>query len=415
MKKIIEKYGVEIGLVLFITLAILMFSLTKTQAQNNWSYTSPDLFGAIHQNKTFAQAGKDQAYINSNYPGFGFTTATMVDAAAWNKAVKQSISTGKMIIAHGTYWVNNDSIVFPKAFKKLKITGNWSLNVTGTNNSPVFTRPRPTDNSDANVMIGAYVDIDGGYIGSYGIPVNRIGIDLGPTYNSEYRHIVTEQLSEAIHLRFALNSGVAWCEALSCISGWTADMGNWPGAGTANSQSNVTSFDHCRFYADDNSNYAFGIYACSGVVLSNNIIEGFKVRAGIDFDALGATVVKSFNVYNTHFECVNGATEGAIKLRLSGGMAVIDGIFGQYASVMINAFNYGGASSVHLLHSVYWVPDPVKKYFVNSNCSWLFEENANIVITPNEYSQKFSGTPVQQLPGNQYQLQNNWYWCVITM
>ena len=41
---------------------------------------------------------------------------------------------------------------------------------------------------------------------------------------------------------------------------------------------------------------AFGIIAASGCVVEDCIIEGSSVRAGIDFNGQGSTVVKDFTV-----------------------------------------------------------------------------------------------------------------------
>jgi hypothetical protein len=185
------------------------------------------------------------------------------------------------------------------------------------------------------------------------------------------------------------------CENQYCVKGWTADIGNWPGAGTANSQSNVTTFDHCRFNAASNSDYAIGIYACSGVVLRDNIFEGDKVRVCVDYDAKSSTVVKSFAAYNTHVEMVNGCTQAAFNLKLAGGIAVIDGIFGQYASYMVDAVNQGGNCVIDIQHQVYWVPNAsTGKYYKNNGCAWNIRCSGNLLFDPQDAVNKFAGTPV---------------------
>lgn len=392
MKRFFENWGAALVFGLLVIVVIMLVGLTKTHAAE-LPYISPDNYGAKHQLITLGQLGKTQADINTIYPGLGCTPGTMVDAAAWRKALSKAGSTGKQIIAFGTYFFGNDSAAFPKFFRVITISGGAYINVTGTNGSPVFTRPRPTDNGDANIMIGAFVNINGLQIGCQtGGQANRIGIDIGPTYNSTYTKVDCFSLAEAIHLRFALNTMITMCEAQYCNRGWTADMGNWPGAGNANSQSNETTFHHCRFNAD-NSDYGIGIYAASGCVVQSCIIEGISVRVGIDYDSKGSTVVKGVKVDNSHFECVNGATEAFIKARLSGGIMTVSRCFGQYAAVMVDASTSGAAYPFVLVeYTLYWVPSPTGKYFKNNGCNWALNYNDNFSSNHADFRNMFSGT-----------------------
>lgn len=386
MKKLIAISLIALNFVFF---AIIPQSRGATELP----YVSPDQYGAKHQLITLGQLGKTQSDINAIYPGLGCTTGTMVDAAAWRKALSKAGSSGKMIIAFGTYFFGNDSAAFPKSFRSISIWGGAYINVTGTNGSPVFTRPRPTDNGDANIMIGSFVNINGLQIGCQtGSQANRIGIEIGPTYNSVYTKVDCFSLAEAIHLRFALNTQINICESQYCNKGWTADMGNWPGASNSNSQSNLTTFNQCRFNAD-NSDCAVGVLAASGCVVNNIIIEGLQVRVGIEFDSKGSTVVKDLTVYNIHFECVNGATEACVKARMLGGILVIDGAFGQYPAVLVDASQIAGTYPfIEVKHSRYWVPHPSKKYFVNNGCNWALNYNENMLASASDAPNKFTGT-----------------------
>ncbi len=391
-KRFIENWGTAILFGMLICVMILMVSLTRSQAET-LPYLTPDQFGAKHGAITFRELGKNQTWCNTNYPGMSVTPDTRVDAAAWTKALHKAGETGKMIIAFGYYDFGNDSAIFPKNFRCITITGGAYIRVTGTNGSPVFTRPRPTDNGDANIMIGSFVNINGLQIGCQtGSQANRIGIEIGPTYNSMYTRVDCFSLSEAIHLRFALNTKLTMCEAQYCNRGWTADMGNWPGAGNANSQSNETTFEHCRFNAD-NSDYGIGIYAASGCVVQSCIIEGVQVRVGIDYDSKGSTVVKGMKIDNSHFECVNGAAEAFIKARLSGGVLTVSRCFGQYAAVMVDASTSGAAYPfVEVSHTLYWVPSPTGKYFKNNGCNWALNYNDNFSSNWADFRNMFSGT-----------------------
>lgn len=403
------------GILAMITMVMLMFNLTRSHAEV-LPYVTPDNYGAKNQLITLGELGMSQAKINSVYPGLGCTPGTTADAAAWRKALSKAATTGKMVIAFGTYFFGNDSVILPKFFRVITIYGSPYINVTGTNGSPVFTRPRPTDNGDANMMIGAFVNIMGLQIGCQtGGLANRIGIDIGPTYNSMYTHVDCFSLAEAIHLRFALNTKVFMCEAQYCTIGWTADMGNWPGAGNANSQSNETTFEHCRFNASYNSDYAFGIYAVSLNVVQSCIIEGERVRVGIDYDSKGSTVVKGMKIDNIHFECVNGATEAFIKARLSGGELTVSRIFGQYPAVMVDASSSGGTYPfVEVAYVQYWVPHPTGKYFKNTGCNWALNYNDNFSSSAADFKNMFSGTQPNYCPGPNGGCGGNTYTALLT-
>ena len=372
------------------------------------SWIDPDDFGAVHSNLTFVEAGINQEELNRNFFGIGATLNDPVDWGAWQMAIQEAALSGRMILAAGDYYIRDKQILFPKYFRSVTIQGaSCYLHVSGGGGSPLFFRPAPSDNSDANQMINSFVRLEGIQAGNRDSFVNRIAFDLGPTYNSIYRGIDCFNMAEAVHLRFALNTEIDMCTATNCLRGWTADMGNWKGASNSNSQSNHTTFNHCRFYAAEQSDYAFGVYASSGCTVSNCIIEGEQVRVGCDFNAKGSPVVKDFLVTNVHFEAVNGAKEAFIRLRMQGGIAVIDRVFGQYPAYLVDAEAANGTHCfVEVAHVAYWVP--VKgKYFKNTGVSWALRYNDNMLFSASEAPTKFAGKmpvycegPVRQCGGS---------------
>lgn len=411
MRKFTENWATPIAFLIIVIISLFFVRLSKADVI---PYISPDQYLAKHQDVTIRNLGKDQNFINTNFPGLGVTMDTRIDAAAWRKAFQKAAQTGKPIIAYGTYYFGPDSALMPKNFRVITITGGAYIQCTGTDGNPVISRPRPTDNGDANIMIQSFVNIDGLQIGCQtGGQANRIGIDIGPTYNSIYRKVDCFSLTEAIHLRFALNTRIELCEAQYCFRGWTADMGNWPGASNSNSQSNVTTFHQCRFNAD-NSDYAVGVMAASGCVIESIIIEGTSVRAGIDFDSKGSTVVKDLTIRNIHFECVNGSTEACIKARMLGGILTVDGAFGQYPSVLVDASQIAGTYPfVEVSHSRYWVPHTTKKYFVNNGCNWALNYNENMLQSATDAPNKFTGSTVSYCPAPAGQCGANTVSCLL--
>lgn len=91
---------------------------------------SPDDYGATHSTQTFAGAGLNQSYINANYPGVGAVTTDIIDWAAWQMAINVAVSTGKMLMSYGSYYINH-TIKIPKYINKgLRIFGSTILHPT---------------------------------------------------------------------------------------------------------------------------------------------------------------------------------------------------------------------------------------------------------------------------------------------
>lgn len=358
---------------------------------------TPEEFGAVRQNVTFAQLGISQSTINSKFPGIGATTSDYVDWAAWQMAVKAACTNGGSVKAKGgTYYIGPKSIKIEKYSKYFQIDGSYAK-LVGTGTDPIFGRTSPNDNSDANVMVDLRCTFRNLVLKGSN---SQIGIDIGPSYGAYYQNILGETLKECIHLRFALRTTVDNCFATNCISGWIADRGNWPGSSNSNSQSNHTTFRSCRYFGS--GDVAFGVYAASGCVIEDCIIEGLSCRAGIDFNGQGSTVVKDFTVRNTHFECSNGATEAFIKVRMLGGLVTIDKVFGQYATILADIGATGGYVTAKISQVSYWLPKN-NKFFNNAGAvGWILEYNESPLNTNTPTTTVptwFNGTPVQNCGG----------------
>ncbi len=376
-----------------------LFKMGETQIYltgNATDYT-PEQFGAIGSNQTFVQRGISQSYINTNYPGIGATTTDNIDWAAWQMAVKMATTNGGSVKAKGgTYYIGAKSIMIEKYAKYFEINGSY-CRIVATGANPIFSRTSPTNNGDANVMVDLRCTFRNLVLKGTSA---QIGIDIGPSYGAHYQNILGESLGECIHLRFALRTTVENCFATNCNVGWIADRGNWSGSSNSNSQSNHTTFRSCRYFGA--GDMAFGIYAASGCVIEDCIIEGTSVRAGIDFNGQGSTVVKDFTVRNTHFECANGASEAFIKVRMHSGIVTIDKVFGQYASILADIGATIGYVTTEISHVSYWV-SLNGKYFNNAgNVGWvlLYNENPLNTNTPTTTVPTwFNGSAVQNCGG----------------
>jgi hypothetical protein len=374
-----------------------LFRYKGSDITNSIEY-SPEEFGAIRQNSTFAQLGISQSTINTNYPGINANVTDYVDWAAWQMAVKAASTNGGTVKARGgIYYIGPKSIMIEKYSKYFEINGSYAR-IVSTGTSPIFNRPSPSDNGDANTMVDLRCTFRNLVLKGN---TSQIGIDIGPSYGAYYQNVLGETLGECIHLRFALRTTIENCFATNCVSGWIADRGNWSGSSNSNSQSNHTTFRSCRYFGS--GDVAFGIYAASGCVVEDCIIEGSSCRVGIDFDGQSSTVVKDFTVRNTHFECTNGATESFIKIRMHSGLVTIDKVFGQYASILADIGATVGYVTAEISHVSYWVFKTGKAFNNAGNVGWIFQYNENPLTTTTPSTTVpnwFNGTAVQSCSGS---------------
>lgn len=363
----------------------------------NASDWTPEQFGAINANLTFSQKGISQTMINSLYPGIGATVSDNVDWAAWQMAIKSATANGGGVKAKGgTYYLGARQLTVDKYAKGFQLDGNYSKLVS-TGDVAIISSPTPAGNGDAIVMVERKFTIKNIYLQGTS---TQIGIDLGPSYGAVYESVFGISLGEVIHLRFALRTIVNNCFATNCSKGWIADKGNWSGANNSNSQSNQTTFSNCRYFGA--GDVAFGIYASSGCVVENCIIEGTSVRVGIDVDGNSSTVVKDITIQNIHFECTNGASEAIIKIRLHSGTATVNKVYAIYSSILVDA----GATVGYLtmrVSNVSYCSSVNGKYFNNAgNVGWILEYNENPLVTNTPATTVptwFNGTAVQSCSG----------------
>lgn len=296
---------------------------------------------------------------------FIVVVGTGSDDIAINQAVADNNISKKPIYLIGNITTTSITSI-PKNSYRLTISGygaKW--------NTPGIRRVAPTDNSDANLLIIARHIIEGVEFVSNG---SGTCLDLGPSYMSAYRDLKFDSFSEAIHLRFALRTTIANCEAVNCVNGFIVDYGNWTGADNANSQSNQTTIEQSRCYMPSNGNIAIGVYAASGVVVRDVVIEGHICTVAIDFDGKNSNVVKDFTIDNVHCELVKGTSSVFLKVRLAGGTVTVNKVFGQYASNFLDAYSTSGLGFVQISNVPWWV-GLNGKYFTTSNITLDFKYN----------------------------------------
>lgn len=340
---------------------------------------------------TTAQVGA----ATSSYPGIGCVSTDTLDWANLTYALALGNQKKKGVFSSGVFKVNKMVDLGKNSYRT---SWNGFLNTevqSQFNTESVVGRPKPTDNADANLMIQATYNIQQVTIkGNSG----QTCFEPGPTYSSLYSQIRTEGGTTSMHLKFNLNARVVLCDAAFCQYGFIADMGDWTGATSSNSQSNHTQFIQCHASGGTSAalgKVGFAAYASSGVKFQDCIVEWYGFERGIDADYKNSTVVKSGGVFNCHIEGISGNRGSAsgdafFRVRMPG-TYTINNSYQQYAGCMINAGTSAGQLQL-IVEQIPWVVKPSDgKLFVNAgNCFFDFRDNgAGDLCNPNNFSSLF--------------------------
>lgn len=347
---------------------------------------SPDNYGAVKTTRTLSEAGFNQTRIDTTYPGIGATPSDQVDWAAWNYCTSVA-PDGAIIIASGNYYLN----------KGIKFANNKRVYVYGgilnavNNNVWTFlyrTAPGLSDSianlQNANRFTFNNMTINGNF--------TQIGHEMQGSYSAEYNNIQYNRLTDCGIMNFELNTKVSYCISNGCARGWT--VGYLPGLLMSFYQSNNVHFYACQFRgnpAPSPSEYAFKFRAVSGCVVDKCIIEGKQVINGVEFDDENVGTVFEFRINATHFECEQGATNAAVKIRSRQGIIIIDGMFGQSSALLADCFSYTGNTRVIVKNVPYWVANSSGKMFRNQECSYLFENCLDDMYRATDIPSLFTG------------------------
>ncbi|MDE2101687.1 MAG: hypothetical protein KGL39_30860, partial [Patescibacteria group bacterium] len=256
--------------------------------------------------------------------------------AACTAAVASMNATvgGTLIFPAGTYNFTTPCLIksITNGILKINLSG---ANLTTTSVIAIFDR-FPTDDADAQNMVSARVEIDGGFFTGNN-QVGQYAIRLGATYSSHINGAVLNNFDIALDLQFSLNARVTnvrcFRSTTYCV---TAREGQWSGATTNNSQSNAVVFENVRDYSLIGQIASFYIHGSDGVIIRNGICEGENpVQCILNNDDRAATV-KSFKVDGLHVE--NTASNSIITIVGSGGgVMTFENIFNQTTPTFIDA------------------------------------------------------------------------------
>ncbi len=316
--------------------------------------------GAIYQNKTFKQVGITQGEISAKYPGYSFTINDNPDYAA----LQYCVDNYKGIELYGDLYINKKVIV--KRDKLSLYINLRGYTITGT--AGVIEREPPRSMEEANTMVEAKYIFQNGWINTPGNALKP-----GPGYGHIAENIRFQNCDTCLKYEFSLKSGAENIEFNNVNNALIFDRLYIAGATNANSQSNSGWSNNIRVYFSQTGSTGIGAYAASGMNGNNLIFEGHRCRAAIDVNTQSSTVVRDCNFNTIHFEVVNKPIEAAFKFRTAAGMYRLNGIFGQYPGIMIDAESSTGNASVKVDNIVYWPTS--EKIFKGKNIGWIFNDN----------------------------------------
>lgn len=381
-------------------------------------YVTPQQYGALNATTRFVDLGINQATIDLTYPGIGAVITDTVDWASLQYAINESLANNKPLRTYGTYYINKALIVQPTAYEVEWVWegGGATINTTNNNAFTVVTigvatqqETTPLVPSDAMWLVNNTYNVSRlkVYINS-----NQIAFNFGPSYSSRYEQLLVSGngSDSGIKAIFNLNAVFANCNIRGCLNSLrlSSGFGLWINATTSNSQCNHTTIENCRVSWQDVSTPAetgFDIVDASGVTISDSIIEGTRVKKGINLYS-ELTTVLTFNAKNMHYECTQGtATAGNNQAffysRTLGGLFTLDNIYGQYACILADTgiSTGGGSTTLKLSNTRYWVAQSSKAFYNAGNTTYISDFNDEIFFLSASWPGLVAGTAISLCGG----------------
>lgn len=354
----------------------------------------PQMFGAT--NSTSTMSALTQTEINTRFPGVSATPSDTWDYAALAYAILQAKQSGKPLFTIGAYHLSK-GVQLPSQVQFIRWHGNGA-NIFTTNNNTyeVVGRIQPTSLLDAQNQLNSRFHIDDLYIHANS---NQIGFAPGPATTSTYNGICCGGGKVGFQLQFSLNTKVVSCEAKNATTGFLISHDDFVGSSQDNSNSNMTTLEHCRVYSDlaGGSSIGFEARSVSGFRMENCTIEGKKVNTPIFINGNGSSTVKAADIVNCHYECLDGLedNEAFIKVRLTGGLVTIADIIGHYNGHMVDGMGTVGPVDIEIENVSWWVPESGNKWIRNSGmASFHFIRCRNLGTDHTIIPSLVSGTPL---------------------
>lgn len=381
-------------------------------------FITPQLYGALNSTATFASLGINQSTINATYPGTGAVTTDTVDWAALQYAINESLSTGKALRTYGVYYINKGLVVQPTGYETEWTWEGNGATVQSTNNNtftlitvgtPTQQETTPLLPTDAMWLVNNTYNISRLKVR---IDTNQTGFNFGPSYSSQFSQLLVfgNNGGTGIKAQFNLNATFSNCNIRGCLYGFRLSSGDtlWTSATTSNSQCNHTVFQNCRISWQSlvvPGEIGFDIVDSSGVGIYDSIIEGTKVKKGINlFSQL--TTVLTFNARNVHYECtqgtaVAGSDEAFFYSRTLGGLFTLDNIYGQYTAILADTgiSSGGGSTTLRLSNTRFWIDKSGAAFNNAGNTNYISDFNDSIFFLSASWPGLVAGTAISLCGG----------------
>lgn len=354
-------------------------------------YLCPQAFGAIGEDKTFAQIGWTQEKINNTYPGITVTTSDNVDWAAVQYCFYKQKIEGKAIFWYGNLYMGNDDVVLAKELLSSSVYGGMANIFSRA--ATVFRRETPADNGQANVMITNAQYHWQDFAIRCQNNLTQTGIRLFSVYPVRMECVKVYNANRGFNMIFCLQGVMESCEANTCNDGFYLEDGTTYYTTTKDwSQNNVFKFESCRAYMPTSGRYGFYVGSSNTVYNNNPVIEGFHCNSAIFVNGNNSTTVKGTTILGAHVEVTGTIYQGAyiqnpidvaaFNIELAGGTAIIIDPYGQHPCKMVRIKATQGYIYAVIQWCQWWesrtsgVANPSGKMFENAGGgSWTFREN----------------------------------------
>ncbi len=316
--------------------------------------SSPEAWGAVHQNLTFAGAGYNQSYINTFYPGVGAVTTDQIDWAACQASYNWSKDNGWWH-GQGMYYVNK-GILFSDSKKTNAI--NFAFTAV---NSTAFTfvyRTFPASDSVANVQANAKCTFNNFWFEGGTTSCTQTGINIQGCGRVQYSNINGSNLARLITANFQLEGLAVSTNCNECTEG--IYIGYLAGFDPTFFQSNNFTVDKFRMRGRQRSGgvsqTTFGIklVGVSKCIVKESTFEGYSFKWAVDFDDENLTTVWNFDAYSNWFEPTQGLDSGAFKVRMRQGILNINEPYCQSTNYLLDFRTTTGNNKIILQNIAKW-------------------------------------------------------------
>lgn len=356
-------------------------------------------FGVRRDSSTIGSFGISQATADARY-GAGVVTVSTdtYDRAAFQAMFNAANTLGiTRVITQGSYLINRN-VEIPKSINRLYWDGGYALiDTTNSNAFTLFSTELPTDNGDANVVVDNIYHIN--CLRLKGDPA-QTGLQFGPSYGSQYSNLEFVDLSMGQRIIFNLGAHFQNIRITDCDVGIQLTSGEddvdvvsyWTGAAKGTSQCNSTTFKNIRGYHGTTGTAMIDVLNADGIVVEDLITEGVRWENGVRLWA-DLSTVRTIKLANVHYECTSGmdnnnSGHALLWVRMQGGQAIIENVFGQHAALLVDVdqASGGGRTTVLLKDINWWVPSTSPSASAeiarnNGNVQWIFENCDNQLFT----------------------------------